>query len=57
MGTGLSMSGKEIAFKCNFAYMDPETRIVKLRRVDREFAKWGLPLVDYINGLKIPGYE
>ena len=36
--------------------MDPDTKIVKLRRVDREFDKWGLELIDFINGMRIPGY-
>ena len=37
MGSGLEMYNNEIGFKCNFSYMDPQTRIVKLRRVDRDF--------------------
>lgn len=37
MGSGLDMNGNEIGFKCNFAHMDPETRIVTKRRVDRNF--------------------
>ena len=51
------MDHTEIAFKCNFAHMDPETRIVKLRRVDREFPHWGLPLIDVLNGMRVPGSE
>ena len=35
MGSGLSMEGDEIAFKCNFAYMNPDSKIVEKRRVDR----------------------
>ena len=46
----------EIAFKSNFAFMDTETRIVKKRRVDREFPGWGIPLCDALTGLEIPGY-
>lgn len=29
------MEFDEIAFKCNFASMDKESKVVKLRRVDR----------------------
>lgn len=50
------MDNTEIAFKCNFSYMNPETRKVEKRRVDREFPQWGLPLVDVLNGMKVPGY-
>lgn len=37
MGSGLPMEGDEIAFKCNFAYMNPENKIVEKRRVDRYY--------------------
>ena len=38
MGSGLSMEqGVDIAFKCNFAYLNIESGIVERRRVDREF--------------------
>lgn len=37
IGAGLPMDTSEIAFKSNFASMDVETRVVKLRRVDRDF--------------------
>lgn len=37
MGSGLDMKGNEIGFKCNFAHMDPDTKIVTKRRVDRNF--------------------
>ena len=37
IGSGIPMDTNEIAFKCNFAHMDPNTRIVLKRRVDREF--------------------
>ncbi len=56
-GAGLSMQPGDIAFKCNFAYMDPDSRVVVRRRVDRDFDKWGLPLVEAINGLQVPGFE
>ena len=36
MGSGLEMApGSDIAFKCNFAYLNEETMIVERRRVDR----------------------
>lgn len=56
-GSGIEMVGGDIGFKCNFAYMEPDTRIVSKRRVDRAFHNWGLELIDSINGLEIPGYE
>jgi 2,3-bisphosphoglycerate-independent phosphoglycerate mutase len=56
MGTGVEMSYDDIAFKCNFAYINDETGIVERRRVDREF-DWGIPLCDALNNLVIPGYE
>ena len=31
-------------------------RIVKRRRVDREFPSWGVPLCDALDGLSVPGY-
>lgn len=27
------------------------------RRVDREFPTWGLPLIDALNGMRVPGYD
>lgn len=58
MGSGIPMEFNEVAFKSNFAHMDPATGIVKLRRVDRNFPEWGLPLIDeVVNGLVIPGFE
>lgn len=57
IGSGLPMSGNEIGFKCNFAYMEPESRIVKKRRVDRNFEQWGLELIEYIDNLEIPGFD
>jgi 2,3-bisphosphoglycerate-independent phosphoglycerate mutase len=53
MGTGMSMKNNEIAFKCNFAHLDMKTKVVLKRRVDRDFEKWGLPLIEAINGMKI----
>jgi 2,3-bisphosphoglycerate-independent phosphoglycerate mutase len=50
------MSFEDIAFKCNFAYMNEQTGIVERRRVDREF-DWGISLCDALNHMKIPGFE
>jgi len=58
MGSGLEMEPElDIAFKCNFAYLNEETNIVEKRRADREFVKWGIPLCSVINTMIIPGYE
>lgn len=57
MGAGVDMSYDDIAFKCNFAYINESTNIVERRRVDREFDKWGVPLCDALNNLPIPGFE
>jgi 2,3-bisphosphoglycerate-independent phosphoglycerate mutase len=51
MGSGLSMNAGDIAFKCNFAYLNENTNIIERRRVDREFDKWGIELCDVINEL------
>mmetsp|Transcript_6811 Transcript_6811/g.11479 ORF Transcript_6811/g.11479 Transcript_6811/m.11479 type:complete len:265 (-) Transcript_6811:372-1166(-) len=58
MGSGLEMEPEyDIAFKSNFAFLNRETDIVEKRRVDRQFDKWGLELINVIDGLKIPGYD
>ena len=58
MGTGLLMKPmSDIAFKCNFAYLNEETKIIERRRVDRLFGEWGVPLCQAINSIIIPGYE
>ena len=56
MGAGVDMSYDDIAFKCNFAYINDDTGIVERRRADREF-DWGIPLCDALNDLKIPGFD
>eukprot|EP00742_Colponemidia_sp_Colp-10_P007098 GILJ01007621.1.p1 GENE.GILJ01007621.1~~GILJ01007621.1.p1 ORF type:complete len:464 (+),score=62.91 GILJ01007621.1:43-1392(+) len=56
MGAGLYMEKGDIAFKCNFATVDPLTKLVVRRRVDRHFPDWGLPLCDFLNGLKLPSF-
>ena len=37
MGAGVDMSYDDIAFKCNFAYINDDNEIVERRRVDRDF--------------------
>jgi 2,3-bisphosphoglycerate-independent phosphoglycerate mutase len=56
MGAGADMSYDDIAFKCNFAYVNEENELVERRRVDREF-HWGVSLCDALDGMKIPGLE
>mmetsp|Transcript_33671 Transcript_33671/g.24697 ORF Transcript_33671/g.24697 Transcript_33671/m.24697 type:complete len:173 (+) Transcript_33671:203-721(+) len=56
MGTGCEMGFDDIAFKCNFAYINDENDVVERRRVDRDFS-WGIPLCDVLNNMKIPGFE
>jgi 2,3-bisphosphoglycerate-independent phosphoglycerate mutase len=56
MGAGVEMSYDDIAFKCNFAYINDITGIVERRRVDREF-DWGISLCDTLNDMTIPGYD
>ena len=56
MGAGCEMTYDDIAFKCNFAYINDETGLVERRRVDREF-DWGIPLCDALNDLELPGFE
>eukprot|EP00826_Nyctotherus_ovalis_P004929 TRINITY_DN11097_c0_g1_i1.p1 TRINITY_DN11097_c0_g1~~TRINITY_DN11097_c0_g1_i1.p1 ORF type:complete len:469 (+),score=131.99 TRINITY_DN11097_c0_g1_i1:112-1518(+) len=57
MGSGIQMDYNEIAFKCNFAYINDDTGNVERRRVDRDFTSWGLDLCKDLNGMQIPGYE
>ena len=56
MGAGVEMSMEDIAFKCNFSYINDDTDIVERRRVSRDF-HWGVPLCEALNDLTIPGYE
>lgn len=50
MGSGLAMSPGDIAFKCNFATLDPRTGVVITRRCDPHFPQWGRPLCSYLTG-------
>jgi len=57
LGAGIEMTYDDIAFKCNFSTLVPETGIVTRRRVDRDFPDWGLPLCEALNDKQIPGFE
>lgn len=56
-GAGLRMQAGDIAFKSNMSYINTQTGIVEKRRVDREFDRWGLQLIKYLDGLLVPGFE
>lgn len=56
MGAGIEMQPGDIAFKCNFATVDPETNIVLSRRADRHFEEEGPVLCAALDGLTVPGY-
>lgn len=56
LGAGLDLDYDDIAFKCNFATLDPETGLVTRRRVSRQFYKWGLELCSYLDNREIPGF-
>jgi 2,3-diphosphopglycerate-independent phosphoglycerate mutase len=58
LGSGLSLTVGDIAFKCNFAYLDKlaldsnaanAQNIVQRRKVDRSFPDWGVPLCSALN--------
>lgn len=51
IGAGIDILPGELGFKCNFGYM--QERVVKKRRVDREFDLWGLELVEALDGLEV----
>lgn len=57
LGSGIEMDVGDIAFKCNFAHMDPETSIVTARRVCRQFPTWGMELYAALDHITIPGFE
>lgn len=56
MGAGIDMEPGDIAFKSNFATMDPETGVIVSRRADRNFEQEGPMLCSYLNGTIIPEY-
>ena len=49
IGAGLSMNPGEIAFKCNFAFVEESTNIVVQRRVDKDFSAEAYELCIYLN--------
>jgi len=56
MGAGLEMHPGDIAFKCNFATLDPGSGIVLRRRADRRFDEEGPLLCAALDSLAIPGF-
>eukprot|EP00158_Paraphelidium_tribonemae_P005696 Partr_v1_DN27468_c5_g1_i4_m72248 putative 2,3bisphosphoglycerate-in-dependent phosphoglycerate len=56
MGAGMEMDFGDIAFKCNFATLDPATNIVISRRADRNFEDIGPQFCQLLDGLVIPAY-
>lgn len=56
MGAGLHMEPGDIAFKSNFATLNPATGIVEKRRADRHFEALGPPLCAALDGLKLPSF-
>jgi 2,3-bisphosphoglycerate-independent phosphoglycerate mutase len=56
MGSGLDMEPGDVAFKSNFASLSADGINVALRRVDRNFPSWGLPLCDALNGITLPSF-
>jgi 2,3-bisphosphoglycerate-independent phosphoglycerate mutase len=54
MGAGLAMAPGDIAFKCNFATLDPATGLVLQRRADRRFEHLGPELCAALDGLALP---
>ncbi|KAK9817062.1 hypothetical protein WJX72_008993 [[Myrmecia] bisecta] len=56
MGAGIDMAPGDIAFKCNFATLDPATGIVVLRRADRRFEDLGPVLCAALDGASLPSF-
>eukprot|EP00887_Chlorella_sp_A99_P007404 scaffold2.g7404.t1 len=56
MGAGLDMAPGDIAFKCNFATLDPATGVVLRRRADRRFEELGPVLCAALDGLRLPSF-
>lgn len=50
MGAGLAMEPGDIAFKCNFATLDPTSGLVISRRADRKFEHLGPTLCAHLDG-------
>ena len=49
IGAGIDLLPDQLGFKCNFAYLNTNTSLIQKRRVDREFDRWGLQLITYLN--------
>ncbi|KAG1049876.1 hypothetical protein G6F43_007826 [Rhizopus delemar] len=56
MGAGLEMKPGDIAFKSNFAYLEKETGIVKLRKADSHFGNLGPVFCEAVNNIKLPSF-
>lgn len=56
MGAGLHMEPGDIAFKCNFATLDRDRRIVVSRRADRDFEGLGPVLCAAIDGIRLDDF-
>jgi len=55
--TGLDMAPGDIAFKSNFATMDPSgSGVVVRRRADRRFEDLGPVLCAALDGLRLPSF-
>ena len=50
MGAGIAMAPGDIAFKSNFATLDPATGVVLRRRADRRFEALGPQLCAALDG-------
>jgi len=57
MGSGLEMAPGDIAFKSNFATLDPTTNIVVSRRADRHFEHLGPTLCAFLTGISLPSFS
>lgn len=56
MGAGLDMAPGDIAFKCNFATLDPASGVVLRRRADRRFEELGPLLCAALDGAALPSF-
>ena len=50
------MAPGDIAFKCNFATLDPASGIVLRRRADRKFEDLGPILCAALDGARLPSF-
>ncbi|KAK9845885.1 hypothetical protein WJX81_005130 [Elliptochloris bilobata] len=56
MGAGIAMAPGDIAFKSNFATLDPASGVVLRRRADRRFEDLGPQLCAALDGLRLPSF-